>query len=208
METIDVTLKIPQPGTNTVYLFNVISSETALETVKKIQNTSKKMKYFEDANIEKIEKFFSAEVNVKRPVVRRPIEIVLNTSGGYCYDGFSICNTISEIDRSERPVHIHASGLVASMGIAVLMSVPLEKRTASRNTTFMIHQVSGFALGKTADVETELVEMKRIQSMIWKIIAENSKITEEQLSDCYEYKKDWYISAEEALELGLISQII
>jgi ATP-dependent protease ClpP protease subunit len=66
---------------------------------------------------------------------------------------------------------------------------------------------SGY-LGKLADMENDLGESKRLQKILWDIITSETKITQKQLDDIYEKKKDWVLSAEEALKLGLITEII
>lgn len=208
METTDIILKAPAPGATDVYLFKDIDSASALETVRDLRRIHLELGAIERANAFRMAEHCGRPAD--SPVRRLPaysISVILNTPGGFCYDGFCISNTISEIC-AERPVTVHASGVVASMGISVLLAVPLEARSASRNTTFMIHQVLSAMFGKVADLENRLDESKRIQAIIWDTIAKNTRITREQLQDCYDHKRDWYISAEEALELGLISKIV
>ena len=73
---------------------------------------------------------------------------------------------------------------------------------------YMIHEMTSGYLGKLADMENDLDESKRLQKTLWDIITSETKITQKQLDDIYEKKKDWYLSAEEALEYGLITEII
>lgn len=198
----EIKIQFPAPGEDHLYLFDDISMESVKTTIKELCTIHQSLSAIEDVNADKYKKYFNGLT-----VSPFNITLHLNTPGGGCYAGFSLCDTISEIS-NERVIDIHASGEVCSMGIPIMLSVPLEHRYASKNTTFMIHQVSGWACGKVADAEQDVEEMKRLHNRIWDIIAKNSKITKEQLTECYDHKKDWFIDAEEALELGLISKIV
>ena len=132
-----------------------------------------------------------------------PITLLINTPGGNCYDGMAIYDAIAS---SDTPVEIVCSGKVMSMGIIVTLAAPVRK--AYRNTTFMIHQVSGMILGCLQDMEESIEETKRINELLFSIIESRTKITREVLNDVAERKKDWYLTAEDALELGIITGII
>ena len=83
-----------------------------------------------------------------------------------------------------------------------------KNRKAYRNTTFMIHEISSGAIGKLADLEESVDETKRLNKVLFDIIEKETKITKEQLEEVYIKKQDWFLTAEEALELGLITEII
>jgi ATP-dependent Clp protease protease subunit len=119
------------------------------------------------------------------------------------YDGLALYDAIKA---SKTKVDVIISGKSMSMGIIIMLGS--ETRKAYRNTTFMIHETTLGYLGKLADLEDNLGESKRVQKILWDIITSETKITQKQLDDIYEKKKDWYLSAEEALELGLITEII
>lgn len=202
MEFKDIVYKIPAAGETILYYFDEVTQESVKVFTKDLNTMHMKLTEIEQLNTTKMMKYMHCN-----GVTKFPITIKLSTPGGSCYYGFSLCSTLSEISK-QRDVDIQASGLVASMGIAILLSVPLEHRCASRNTTFMIHQVWGITLGEINHMEDDVKETKRIHEIIWDMIEKNSKISKEKLNEVYECKKDWYISAEEALELGLISKII
>lgn len=202
MEFTDITLKSPAPGENYIYYMEEITQDSVKTFVKELKTMHYKLSEVESENARKLISF-----NGDNGIRFFPINVELSTVGGMCYVGFSACNTLSEISKY-RTVNIHASGWVCSMGIPFLLSVPLEYRSASKDTFFMIHQVSSLTFGKVADLEEDVAQSKRIQDKLWTYIEQNSKITKEQLQDCYDHKRDWWITAEEALELGLISKIV
>ena len=137
------------------------------------------------------------------PVTLSPIQFYLSTYGGGCYDGLSLYDVI---ETSDTPIEVVCTGKIMSMGIIVALGARVRK--GYRNTTFMIHQVSGFSFGTLKDMEETVAEVSRENDMLFQVIKAKTKITEEQLNDVIRNKKDWFISAEEALELGILTEII
>jgi ATP-dependent Clp protease protease subunit len=72
----------------------------------------------------------------------------------------------------------------------------------------MIHEVTSGVIGKVADMEDSIGEAKRINKVLFDIIKKETKISPSLLDDIYIKKKDWFFTAEEALEMGLITEII
>jgi len=132
-----------------------------------------------------------------------PIQLYLNTQGGSCYDGLALYDAIAA---SKTPVEIVCQGRIMSMGVIVILASNV--RRAHKNTTFMIHQVSGFLFGKMKDMAENWEETKRINDILFDIITAKTKISGETLKDLVDHKKDWFMTAQEALELGLITEII
>ena len=131
------------------------------------------------------------------------IQLLLSTYGGDVYDGLSLYDAIKN---SKTCVDITCFGKIMSMGIVIMLAS--KTRKAYRNTTFMIHEVSSGSFGKVADMEDALIETKRLNKVLFDIIREETGITKKKLDEIYEKKKDWFLTAEEALELGLITEII
>ena len=130
-------------------------------------------------------------------------QVLLSTYGGDVYDGLSLYDAIKN---SKTEVDITCFGKIMSMGIIILLAS--KNRKAYRNTTFMIHEISSGAIGKLADLEESVDETKRLNKVLFDIIEKETKITKEQLEEVYIKKQDWFFTAEEALELGLITEII
>lgn len=137
------------------------------------------------------------------PVTLTPINFILSTYGGSCYDGLALYDAI---EASTTPIEITCTGKIMSMGIIAALSAKVRK--AHRNTTFMIHQASGQTWGTVKDMEESMEEKRRINDMIFSIIREKTNISEEKLTEVTNYKRDWFITAEEALSLGIITEII
>ena len=131
------------------------------------------------------------------------IQMLLSTYGGCVYDGLSLYDAVKN---SKTEVDITCFGKIMSMGIIILLSA--KTRKAYRNTTFMIHEGSSGFIGKVADMEESVEESKRLREVIFDIIENETKIPKAKLDEVRKSRMDWFLTAEEALEYGLITEII
>ena len=146
-------------------------------------------------------------LGLKNKIEFPQINIYLSTFGGYIYDTISIYDEIKKL-QNEYVVNIYCVGKVMSAGTIIMLSVDFEHRFAYPNTTFMYHTLSSENYGKMKDMEENVEENKRLHELMWKIYKENTKIPQEKLDEIYKCKKDWFITAKEALEYKIISEII
>ena len=137
------------------------------------------------------------------PAKLTPIEFFLSTYGGACYDGLALHDVL---ESSSTPVEVICTGKIMSMGIIVALGA--EVRKAYRNTTFMIHQVSGISFGTLREMEDTVAEASRINEILFNIIKSKTKVTEDQLNEVLQKKKDWFMTAEEAMELGILTELL
>lgn len=186
-----------------ITLFNDVDESTISSSIEKIfqinQEDEEWIKNVQNVMTASGAKFSPSKIDIEMP----HIQILLSTYGGSVYDGLALYDAIKA---SKTKVDVIIGGKSMSMGTIIMLGS--ETRKAYRNTTFMIHEMTSGYLGKLADLENDLGESKRLQKILWDIITSETKITHKQLDDIYEKKKDWYLSAEEALELGLITEII
>lgn len=186
-----------------ITLFNDVDESTISSSIEKIfqinQEDEEWIKNVQNVMTASGAKFSPSKIDIEMP----HIQVLLSTYGGSVYDGLALYDAIKA---SKTKVDVIIGGKSMSMGTIIMLGS--ETRKAYRNTTFMIHEMASGYLGKLADLENDLGESKRLQKILWDIITSETKITQKQLDDIYEKKKDWYLSAEEALELGLITEII
>lgn len=186
-----------------ITLFNEVDESTISSSIEKIFQINQEDEAW-IKNVQNVMTASGAKFNPSKIDIEMPhIQVLLSTYGGSVYDGLALYDAIKT---SKTKVDVIISGKSMSMGTIIMLGS--ETRKAYRNTTFMIHEMTSGYLGKLADLENDLGESKRLQKIIWDIITSETKITQKQLDDIYEKKKDWYLSAEEALELGLITEII
>ena len=132
---------------------------------------------------------------------REPIEIYLNTPGGNLYETLVLCNIIK---LSTTPIHTIVLGYAASAGALLTMSG--HKRYAYTASSILIHQASGATSGKLNDMNDEIKHINKQSDRMRTFILEHTKITPKMFTK--KQSKEWWVSAQEALELGVIDEII
>jgi ATP-dependent Clp protease protease subunit len=135
--------------------------------------------------------------------VAKPIKIMIDSYGGQVYQIFGL---LAIMDESKTPIHTYVTGAAMSCGFMLLIHG--HKRFAYKHATPLYHQVSSGTMGKVKDMEEKLEEAKRLQGLIETLTLEKTKITAKKLERVYKTKKDWYMTAEEALKLGVIDEIV
>lgn len=132
------------------------------------------------------------------------IRIVFNSPGGSVLDGLALFDFIQELRAAGHHIETVTLGMAASMGGVLLQAG--DQRISGRNAHILIHEVSSLNMGKVSEMEDELQFCKKLQSKILDILAARSTLTKEQIRRRWT-RKDWWLSAEEALELGFVDAI-
>ena len=133
----------------------------------------------------------------------KPIKIYIDSYGGAVYQCFGL---LGVMEKSETPIHTIVTGAAMSCGFMILISG--HKRLGYSLSTPLYHQVSTGFWGKVQDMEDHLAETKRLQKKIEDITIEKTQISKKKLTEILKRKVDWYMSAEEALQLGVIDEIV
>lgn len=132
----------------------------------------------------------------------KPITVLLNSNGGDVYEALGI---IDYFETLPVPVNVIARGRAMSAAAMILCSAT-GIRAASKNTTIMLHEASAEIYGKTADLKANADHIDELEDSFYKMLATKSNQTEEfWIKAC---RKDFYLTANKALEYGLIDQII
>lgn len=135
---------------------------------------------------------------------REPIKLILNSPGGEVYDGIGI---VDVIENSTTPIHIYVHGQAQSMGFAIATCG--HYRYASKRTTFMYHEIAwATSQEKLAYHEQEVTEGKRLWKVYDDVVVANTRIPLKKLQQVRKEHKEWYLTAEEALEWGIIDEIL
>ena len=133
----------------------------------------------------------------------RPISMYINCPGGAVYHGLAIYDTMQQM---RAPVSTYAVGVTASMGTVLLAAGAKGHRYALPHATVHMHPAGGSAQGYAPDVEIQYKELKRVEDLIHRLIAHHTGQTEEQI--VADFDRDRFMSAEEAVEYGLVDQIL
>ncbi len=132
-----------------------------------------------------------------------PIDMLVSSPGGHLESGDAIHDIVRFI---AAPVNMVGTGWVGSAATHLYLAVPRERRYCTPNTRFLIHQPSGGAGGPASDIAIQAREMVKARERIAQTIARaTGKPLDEVLADI---ERDRWLSAEEAVEYGLVSRII
>lgn len=136
---------------------------------------------------------------------KKPITIFMNSPGGGVNDGMAIYDMIRFI---EAPVRIVCTGLAASIATIILIATPKELRLCMPNTRLLIHQplIPMQVFGPASDLEITATEILKTREKINRMLAEACEQPMERVEK--DTQRDYWMSAEQALDYGLISAII
>jgi ATP-dependent Clp protease protease subunit len=133
----------------------------------------------------------------------KDISFYINSPGGSVSAGMSIFDTMQFI---KPDVSTLCMGIAASMGAFLLAAGAKGKRFALPNSRVMIHQPSGGAQGQATDIEIQAREILRLRESLNRILADRTGQTFEKV--CADSERDYFMSADEAKDYGLIDQVI
>ena len=132
----------------------------------------------------------------------KDISLYIDSPGGDVYAGLGIIDTMNFIKPDVSTICV---GMAASMGAFLLMAGEKGKRLALPNSEVMIHQPLGGASGQATDVEIRAKWLLRTKEKMTRLMSEMTGQDQEKLrADC---ERDYFMTAEEALNYGIIDQI-
>jgi len=129
------------------------------------------------------------------------LNLIINSPGGDVSEMFGIIDFMELLDVKINTVCRGA----AQSAAAIILACGTGQRASSKHSTIMFHQGSTFSQGKLSDVRAGLEYSKSIESKIYSLLGEKTKKPAKWWED--KMKSDFYMSAEEALELGVIDTI-
>lgn len=132
-----------------------------------------------------------------------PITLLVSSPGGHVESGDVIHDMIRFINA---PVRVVGTGWVGSAAVNVFLAVPKQHRVCLPNTRFLIHQPSGGAGGQATDIAIQAREIVKIRERIAALIAKESGQTLKRVTS--DIERDYWMSAVEARDYGLVSRII
>jgi len=133
----------------------------------------------------------------------KPIYLYINSPGGSVTAGMAIYDTMQYIKADVVTICV---GLAASMGAFLLAAGTPGKRLALPHARIMIHQPLGGARGQATDIEIEAREILRIRSLLNDILVSRTGQTLAKIQK--DTDRDYFLSAQEAKDYGLIDQVI
>lgn len=133
----------------------------------------------------------------------KDISIYINSPGGNVYSGLAIYDTMQFVKPDVATICV---GVAMSMGALLLAGGAKGKRMALPNSKILIHQVWGGYQGQAADIEIHARETIALKRRVEEIMAEHTGQELETLKR--DMDRDFYMTAEEAKEYGIIDRVI
>jgi len=140
------------------------------------------------------------EYNLNKKVSR--IQMIVNSPGGSCADGFAI---IDMMEWSQIPIYTIGIGMVASMGLLILMAGHKGRRVVTPNTSLLSHRFSSMSWGN----HSQLVANRKIEDQLHERIVnhylQHTSVTDKTaLEQSILGDVDYWMDSKEALDFGLI----
>jgi len=133
----------------------------------------------------------------------KDVNLYINSPGGSVTAGLAIYDTMQYIKCDVSTICI---GMCASMAAILLAGGTKGKRYALPHSRVMIHQPLGGAEGPVTDVEIRAKELMRMKGMLNEILSKHTGQPIERIEK--DTDRDFYLSAEEALEYGIVDKVI
>ena len=134
---------------------------------------------------------------------KKDISLYINSPGGSVTDGMAVYDTINFL---KCDVVTYCVGQAASMATLLLAAGTEGKRYALPNSRVMMHQPSGGAGGQTSDISIAAREILRWRQRMNELIASHTNKTAEEVAA--DSDRDFYLTAEEAKEYGIVDKVI
>ncbi len=183
---------LPLPRKRDLFFTKQVNQDSIGDLTQKIIEINQ-----DDEHLKKVYSIWSLEYKPE------PIKIYIDSYGGLVYQCFGL---LSVMERSQTPIHTIVTGCAMSCGFMMLISG--HKRFAHKLSTPLYHQVSSGAFGTVKEMEEKLEETKRLQSKLEEIVLDKTKISKKKLKEILDNKKDWFMTSKEALELGVVDEIL
>jgi ATP-dependent Clp protease protease subunit len=133
----------------------------------------------------------------------KEIQMYINSPGGQVYAGLAIYDTMQMVSN---PISTVAVGVTASFGTVLLTAGTKGHRYALPHATIHMHQPLGGAQGQASDIEIQAKEILRLKARLNEIMAHHTGQSIQQIET--DTERDYYLSAEQAVEYGLVDQLI
>ncbi len=152
---------------------------------------------------EKMAKEVVQHLHILAALSDRPITIFINSPGGHAESGDMIFDAIRFITPE---VIMIGSGCVASAGALIYVAANKANRYALPNTRFLLHQPSGGMQGPASNMQIYSNEIVRMKNRLNHIFADATGQAIERIEQ--DTQRDFWLSAEQAVEYGLVSKVI
>jgi len=142
-----------------------------------------------------------------KEVIAHPVDFYISTWGGDALGMFAIYD-LMRLMREDCPIFTYGVGKVMSAGVLLLAAGTKGERRVGKHTRIMMHSVRGGHYGAIHSLENEMKETRYLQNQHIDALVEETNLTKRKLNNMLNKKVDVYLSAKEAVELGIADIIV
>jgi ATP-dependent Clp protease, protease subunit len=194
-------------GFNTIALIGDISEDTSNEVVYSLLLLKQKNAEEYLTTVLSMDEEQLNENDLEQ--IKPNIDFYISTNGGSADEMFAMYDVMRMIkDEGINSISTYGIGKVMSAGVLLLASGTKGKRYVGKHCRVMIHSVIGGHVGPMHQLESEFEEVKKIQDTYIKSLAEETEMTEKYLRNLLKKKTNVYLTAQEAVDLGIADEII
>ena len=187
-----------EPKLRTIGIMGEINEEVASETIYSLLSLQHTAVHYEPIEPD------NKDSDLKEII--KPMDLIISTPGGNADDMFAIYDTMRSI-RDKVPIHTKGLGKVMSAGVVILAAGTKGERSLGKNCRIMLHSVIGGHVGPMHQLDVEMEEIRNIQDQYIAVLSEETKMTKRYLRSLMKKKVNVYLSATEAVELGIADKI-
>jgi ATP-dependent Clp protease protease subunit len=145
----------------------------------------------------------TAQITALTAESSEPIRVIINSPGGHVESGDTVHDMIRFCGVEVKAI---GTGWVASAGASIFLGAKKENRLCLPNTRFLLHQPAGGMRGQASDLQIEAEQIIKMRDRVNRMIAKETGQTFERIVK--DTQRNFWMSAEEAIEYGLVSRII
>lgn len=141
------------------------------------------------------------------PEDKPDIEFLISTPGGSAYEMFAMYDMMNLVKQTH-DIKTIGLGQVMSAGVLLMAAGTKGKRHCGRNCQIMVHEMKGTFDGRPDEIRNEHRQMSGMQKNYMECFVQNSSMSLQDVQKLFRKKKDFFMTASEALSRGLIDHII
>lgn len=166
---------------------------------------SRRVFFCEDFNMDSVKEAIRKVWYLEAMDPKKEIILVINSPGGSVDAGFALWDQLKMVSC---PIITLVTGLAASMGSVLSLSADQGKRYATENARIMVHQpsISGVIQGQASDLEIQADEIAKTRDRLVSLYVEKTGKSKKAIEKAID--RDFWMSAQEALEFGLLDKIV
>lgn len=135
------------------------------------------------------------------------IKLIISTCGGLATEMFGLYDVIRNV-REDLNVSTVGLGKVMSAGVLLLASGTKGNRKIGKHCKVMVHNLQSDMVGSPVSIKNDLEELKRIEGMYIKALSRETNMSKKYIKKLFSKKVDIYLTAKEAVELGIADEVI